>query len=206
MGHNDYPKTRQQTLHLLDNHSKTTTPQATPSEASSFAQQSGRGSGGKERGTGGRQKTFDKKKFKDHKCKKCGGKGHPDWACPKDTDDDGKSQASQTPSLKQIKKIVSKSVSQAFTELHTTPEADSDISASDDGDDGADGATVQSFPGFLGLSISSSRDHLRSTNCQDYSSKPPDPPSSALHLHSTSKRSFYWTASPRWICFAIVLM
>ena len=42
MGHNNYPKTRQQTLHLLDNHSKSTSPKATPSEASSFAQHTGR--------------------------------------------------------------------------------------------------------------------------------------------------------------------
>ena len=123
MGHNDYPKTRQQTLHLLDNHSKTNTPQATPSEASSFAQHSGKGSSGKERGNGGgKQRTFDKQKFKDHKCKKCNGKGHPDWACPNDTDD-GKShtsQASQALSTKQIKKILSNSVSQILTQQFLT--------------------------------------------------------------------------------------
>jgi hypothetical protein len=49
-GDNRYPKNRQQTLHLLDNHSKTAAPQTTPSEGSSFAQQSGKGrsDGGKE--------------------------------------------------------------------------------------------------------------------------------------------------------------
>ena len=143
MGRNDYPKTRQQTLHLLDNHSKTTTPKTTPSEASSFAQHSGKGSSGKERGKGGgKKRTFDKQKFKDHKCKKCNGKGHPDWACPTDTDD-GKShtsQSSQALSTKQLEKLVSKSVSQVLTQLQTPPEADSDlsdvsdISASPDGD------------------------------------------------------------------------
>jgi hypothetical protein len=53
MGHNNYPKTRQQTLHLLDDHSNTTIPKATPSEASSFAQHTGWGSGGTGRGKGG---------------------------------------------------------------------------------------------------------------------------------------------------------
>jgi hypothetical protein len=49
-GDNRYPKNRWQTLHLLDNHSKTAAPQMTPSEGSSFAQRSGKGRGtGRER-------------------------------------------------------------------------------------------------------------------------------------------------------------
>jgi hypothetical protein len=68
MSNNCYPKTRQQTLHLLDNHSKTIAPKPTPSEASSFAQHTGRGLGGRGRGKGGgQQKPFDKKKYKEHK-------------------------------------------------------------------------------------------------------------------------------------------
>jgi hypothetical protein len=42
-GVNQYPKTRQQTLHLLDNHSKTSTPKPTPSEGTSFAQKDNKG-------------------------------------------------------------------------------------------------------------------------------------------------------------------
>jgi hypothetical protein len=97
MGNNNYPKTHQQTLHLLDNHSKLATQKATPSEGSSFTQHGGRGRGGRGRGKGkgGQSTSFDKEKFKNHKCKKCGETGHPNWSCPKDNDDgDSKSQAS----------------------------------------------------------------------------------------------------------------
>jgi hypothetical protein len=46
-GSNRYPKTRQQTLHLLDKYSKTVVvPKMTSSEGSSFAQKGGRGGRG----------------------------------------------------------------------------------------------------------------------------------------------------------------
>jgi hypothetical protein len=46
-GSNRYPKTHQQTLHLLDKYSKTViVPKTTPSEGSSFAQKGGRGDRG----------------------------------------------------------------------------------------------------------------------------------------------------------------
>ena len=42
-GYNRYPKNRQQTLHLLEKYSKTVVPEMTPSEGTSFVQESGRG-------------------------------------------------------------------------------------------------------------------------------------------------------------------
>jgi hypothetical protein len=62
-GSNRYPKTRQQTLHLLNKYSKTVVvPKTTSSEGSSFTQKGGRGGrGGKGQGT----ITFDKEYWKD---------------------------------------------------------------------------------------------------------------------------------------------
>jgi hypothetical protein len=44
-GDHRYPNNRQQTLHLLDNYSKTDVAKVTQSEGTSFAQRSGRGGG-----------------------------------------------------------------------------------------------------------------------------------------------------------------
>jgi hypothetical protein len=80
-GSNRYPKTRQQTLHLLDKYSKTVVvPKTTSSEGSSFAQKGGRG------GRGGRGRatiTFDKEYWKDKTCFNCGEKGHHHQAARK---------------------------------------------------------------------------------------------------------------------------
>jgi hypothetical protein len=44
-GENNYPKNRQQTLHLLDKYSKTVVAKVTHSEGTSFAQKGGKGGG-----------------------------------------------------------------------------------------------------------------------------------------------------------------
>jgi hypothetical protein len=51
-GDNRYTKNRQQTLHLLDNYSKTVVLKVTQSEGTSFAQKGGRGSGRSYNGNG----------------------------------------------------------------------------------------------------------------------------------------------------------
>ena len=61
-GDNRYPKTRQQTLHLLDKYCKTTAPTTTPSEGTSFAQQEKVNGGGR----------GDKSKKRHGKRKRCG--------------------------------------------------------------------------------------------------------------------------------------
>jgi hypothetical protein len=78
---NQYPKTHQQTLHLLDKYSKTVNvPKTTSSEGSSFTQKGGRGDrGGKGQGT----ITFNKEYWKDKTCFNCGKKGHPSSSCTK---------------------------------------------------------------------------------------------------------------------------
>jgi hypothetical protein len=92
-GSNRYPKTHQQTLHLLDKYSKTVVvPKMTPSEGSSFAQKGGRGGrGGKDQGS----ITFDKEYWKDKTCFTCSVKGHPSSSCMKTAvgkDDDSQRQ------------------------------------------------------------------------------------------------------------------
>jgi uncharacterized protein YodC (DUF2158 family) len=128
-GNNRYPKNRQQTLHLLDNYSKTATPKMTPSEGSSFVQK-----GGKGRGIGkGKRKPFDKEKWKDRECNKCKETGHPGWSCPNDdANGDAKSQMSQASSMKKLERALTKSIKKSFTQLQKTNESDSDISASDE--------------------------------------------------------------------------
>jgi hypothetical protein len=80
-GSNRYPKTHQQTLHLLDKYSKTVVvPEMTPSEGSSFTQKGGRGGRG---GKGQASITFDKEYWKDKTCFNCGEKGHPSSSCTK---------------------------------------------------------------------------------------------------------------------------
>ena len=58
-GDNRYPKTRQETLHLLDKYSKVAAPKATVSEGTSFAQLDNKA-------------PYDKKYWKDKKCYNCG--------------------------------------------------------------------------------------------------------------------------------------
>jgi hypothetical protein len=80
-GSNRYPKTHQQTLHLLDKYSKTVVvPKMTSSEGSSFAQKGGRGGRGRR---GQATITFDKEYWKDKPCFNCGEKGHPSSSCMK---------------------------------------------------------------------------------------------------------------------------
>jgi hypothetical protein len=80
-GSNQYPKTGQQTLHLINKYSKTVVvPKTTSSEGLSFAQKGGRGGrGSKGQGT----ITFDKEYWKDKTCFNCGKKGHPSSSCTK---------------------------------------------------------------------------------------------------------------------------
>jgi hypothetical protein len=128
-GDNRYPKNRQQTLHLLDNYSKTAQPKTTPSEGTSFAQE-----GGKGRNAGkGKRKSFDKERWKDKECHKCKESGHPGWACPKEDDDgDAKSQTSQASSMKKLERALTKSIKKSSTQLQKMNESDSDISDSDE--------------------------------------------------------------------------
>ena len=135
-GDNRYPKTRQQTLHLLDKYSKTVVPTTTQSEGASFAQKGGKGgkSGGrsKETGTGSNnstQKPYDKEYWKDKECFKCHKKGHPSSHCTTN-DEDAQSRASQASSVKKLAKEL-KSIKKAFTQLSQTREDASDISDSD---------------------------------------------------------------------------
>jgi hypothetical protein len=126
-GNNQYPKTCQQTLHLLDKYSKTVVPKMTLSKGISFDQQGGGGRGG---GRGGRGNTLNKEYWKDKTCFTCGKKGHPSMSCKKTVDDD-KSRASQARSVK--KKLIKdiKSMKKAFTQLQQAKEEDSDLSGSD---------------------------------------------------------------------------
>jgi hypothetical protein len=78
-GVNQYPKTRQQVLHLLDKYSKTITPRTGQSKGASFAQKGAKGKGNKAgKGSGGKSnKPYDKEYWKDKECYKCAKKGHP---------------------------------------------------------------------------------------------------------------------------------
>jgi hypothetical protein len=63
-GDNRYTNNRQQTLHLLDKYSKTVVERLIPSEGTSFAQKSGRGSGNLGSNVNGKDhdySTYDKK-------------------------------------------------------------------------------------------------------------------------------------------------
>jgi hypothetical protein len=137
-GDNHYPKNHQQTLHLLDQYSKTVVEKVTHSEGTSFAQKGGKG-GGKRNSSGsgkGRDSsTCDKKYWNDNECYKCHKKGHPETHCPKKpSDDDDSSTASAASSVKKLKKDL-KSMKKAFntvnTQLAQLKEADSDISESE---------------------------------------------------------------------------
>jgi hypothetical protein len=140
-GDNRYPKNRQQTLHLLDNYSKTAVAKVTQSEGTSFAQRSGRGGGrGGRSGNGKSHDNFDKEYWKYRTCYKCEKKGHPANKCPKksNNDDDEIFLASAASSVKKLKKDF-KSMKKAFTTVNTQleklKEADSDLSGSEDDDE-----------------------------------------------------------------------
>jgi hypothetical protein len=140
-GDNHYPKNRQKTLHLLDKYSKTAVAKVTQSEGTSFAQNSGRGGGhGGRSGNGKSHDNFNKEYWKDKTCYKCEKKGHAANKCPKksNNDDDEKSVASATSSVKKLKKDF-KSIKKAFTTVNTQleklKEANSDLSGSEDDDD-----------------------------------------------------------------------
>ena len=126
-GDNHYPKTRQQTLHLLDKYTKTAVPRTTPSEGLSFAQKE------KERkrkaGMDKKDKeTFDKKYWKDKECYKCHKKGHPASHCENTGDDDDKSVSSATSkSVSKLKKDFKKMM-KAFAQLK---EEESELTESD---------------------------------------------------------------------------
>ena len=130
-GDNHYPKTRQQTLHLLDKYSKTSLSKTTNSEGASFAQ--GGGIDGKKK----KSETFDKAYWKGKTCYKCNGKDHPASHCPnkatkpdKDDDDDA-STASSVNKLKKDFKKMSKAFTTVNAKLDKLKEDDSDLSGSD---------------------------------------------------------------------------
>jgi hypothetical protein len=137
-GDNRYPKNLQQTLHLLDNYSKTVVAKVTHSEGTSFAQKGGRGGGNRSSSGNGKChdiSTYDKMYWKDKECYKCHKKGHPATHCPKKpSDDDDRSMASTASSANKLKKDL-KSIKKAFTTVNTQlaqlKEADSDISDSE---------------------------------------------------------------------------
>jgi hypothetical protein len=113
-GDNHYPKTCQQTLHLLDKYSKTAVTKPTNSEGTSFAQRGGNGNNKK-------KVPSDKAYWKGKTCFKCNGKDHLASHCTKaektdkapqaDKDDDAASTAS---SVNKLKKEIKK-MSKAFT-------------------------------------------------------------------------------------------
>jgi hypothetical protein len=137
-GDNLYPKNRQQTLHLLDKHSKTVVAKVTHSEVTSFAQKGGRGGGNRSSNDNGKchdPNTYDKKYWNDKECYKCHKRGQSSTHCPKKpSDDDNRSTASAASIVKKLKKDF-KSIKKDFTTVNTQlaqlKEADSDISESE---------------------------------------------------------------------------
>jgi hypothetical protein len=134
-GDNHYPKTRQQTLHLLDKYSKTTVSKPTSSEGASFAQ--GGGGGGNDK----KKESFDRAYWKGKTCYKCNGKDHPASHCPKsektdkpakaDKDDDAASTASSVNKLKKEIKKMSKAFTTVNAKLEQLKESESDLSGSE---------------------------------------------------------------------------
>jgi hypothetical protein len=131
-GSNQYPKTHQQTLHLLEKYSKTVVvPKTTSSEGSSFAKKGGRGGrGGKGRAT----ITYDKEYWKDKTCFNCDEKGHPSSSCTKAAVTNDDDSASIAQSVKKLAKDT-RNLKKAFTQLQKTSERDSDLSGSESGEE-----------------------------------------------------------------------
>ena len=99
-GGNRYPKTRQETLHLLDKYSKVATPKMIVSEGMSFAQLDNNA-------------PYDKKYWKDKDCYNFGKKGHPANHCKKpnkdrkrDSDNDDRYVESTADSIQNLEKYV----------------------------------------------------------------------------------------------------
>jgi hypothetical protein len=124
-GSNRYPKTHQQTLHLLDKYSKTVVvPKTTSSEGLSLAQKGGRG------GKGQGSITFDKEYWKDKTCFNCDEKGHPSSSCTKPAVANDDDSTSFVQSIKKLAKDT-KNLKKAFTQLQKTRKQDSDLSGSE---------------------------------------------------------------------------
>jgi hypothetical protein len=110
-GENRYPKNCQQTLHVLDNYSKTVIPKVTQSECTYFAQKGGRGSGRRYNGNGKchDSSTYDKKYWKDNECYKYHKMGNPATHCGKKSnsnDGDDSSAAAMINSVKKLQKDI----------------------------------------------------------------------------------------------------
>ena len=123
---NLYPKSRTQTLHLLEKYSKIAASNFSAYEGSFFAQEAVNKVNG---GRGGRNKrvrddkTYDKRNCKEKECYKCGLKLHPEYRFKKtkeDKDNDDKSTNStiSKSSVKNLEKDVKK-MSRAFNTVNT---------------------------------------------------------------------------------------
>jgi hypothetical protein len=130
-GDNHYPKTRQQTLHLLDKCSKSAVTKPISCEGASFAQGGGGGNGKNKK-----KKPFDKVCWKGKTCYDCTGKDHPASHCEADEadkkeDDDDASTASSVNKLKKDFKKMSKAFAAVNAKLEQLKEHESDLSGSD---------------------------------------------------------------------------
>jgi hypothetical protein len=131
---NHYPKTRQQTLHLLDKYSKTAVTKTTNSEGASFAQRHGSGADKK-------KPPFDKAYWKGKTRFKCNEEDHLASHCPKadktikidkaDKEDDAASTASSVNKLKKEIKKMSKVFTTVSAKLEQLKEAESGLSGTD---------------------------------------------------------------------------
>jgi hypothetical protein len=126
-GDNRYPKSCQQTLHLLDRYCKTAVAKTTPSEGTLFVQGGKGGSDDRSK----ESKTFDKKYWKNKTYFKCNKEGHPATHRP-DKEVDDKSIASTMSSVSKLKKEM-KTLKKSFAQLKiadSDSESDTDEEAS----------------------------------------------------------------------------
>ena len=140
-GQDNYPKTMQEALHLLEKFTKTTPTLQVGSEGRTFAQQ---GQATPTRGGG-----YDRSYWKDKTCNNCGAAGHPSWACTspkpgkdkkkdkkqpkKDKGDDAsKSSSRSKSSSKNIKKLTKTfaTLSDKLEQLVEQSEDESDLTDS----------------------------------------------------------------------------
>ena len=107
-GDNRHPKNRQQTLHLLENYSKTFVQRTTQFEGKAFVQ-GGRGRrGGRGRYNRCRRgnKPFEKEYWKDKECFNLNKKGHPSTSFPEaEKNADDASTSSQSSQAKSVTKL-----------------------------------------------------------------------------------------------------
>ena len=123
---NLYPKSRTQTLHLLEKYSKIAASKFSAYEGSSFSQgdvNKGNGGRGGRNKRVGDDKTYDKRYCKEKECYKCGEKLHPEshfTKTKKDKDNDEKITNStiSKSSVKNLEKDVKK-MSRAFNTVNT---------------------------------------------------------------------------------------